>query len=316
MAQQNVTQATPKRMTLGAIKGGRLERPPRILLYGTEGVGKSTFGADAPAPIFLAPEDGTSHLAVDRFPEPKTWQDVLDAVEVLTTTKHEFKTLVVDTLDWLEPLCWAHVCQVAKVKAIEDFGYGKGYTAALDEWRHLLSRLETLREKTGMAILLLAHSTIKSFRNPEGDDFERYQLKLSDKSAALLKEWADAVLFASHETFAVKDKSQRVRGISSGARVLHTERSAAFDAKNRWSLPPTLALSWIDLDAARLKRQVAPPAELKAEIAELRASAPAGSVDTGALDKILAAAGDNAEPLARIRDRLRAKQTAPKEGAK
>lgn len=235
--------AAPPRNPLAAVKRGRVERPPVVLLYGTEGVGKSSWAASAPEPIFLDLEGGTDRLDVARFPKPESWEDVLFAIQSLTLDQHEYRTLVVDTLDALEPLCWAHVCALAKQPDIEAFGYGKGYTAALDQWRVFTAALERLTRQRGMGIILIAHSWIRPFKNPEGDDFDRYELKLNLKAGGFLKEWSEAVLFARYETFAHKDsKTKRVRGVSSGDRVLHTVRTAAYDAKNRYFLPERMPL--------------------------------------------------------------------------
>ncbi|HMJ11624.1 MAG TPA: ATP-binding protein [Polyangiaceae bacterium] len=246
--QNQSPPAREPRMKLAAVTKGRVERPIRVLLYGVEGVGKSTFAAAAPNPIFIAAEDGTAQLDVARFPESKTWSDVLDALDELIVGEHDYQTVVVDTLDWLEPLCWACVVEKAnspKVKSVEDLGYGKGYVAALDEWRGLLARFEQLRTKRGMHVIFLAHSWIKAFKNPEDEDYDRYELKLHAKAGGLLKEWADAVLFARYETFTnTDDKTKRTRGVSTGARVVHTQRTAAWDAKNRYDLPATLPLDW------------------------------------------------------------------------
>jgi AAA domain-containing protein len=243
--QQKVTP--PGRMSLkNRIVGRMSDVPLRVLLYGVEGVGKSTFGANAPAPIFLGTEDGTSQLDVERFPQPGSWAEVLEAVDVLQRDEHDRKTLVIDTLDWIEPLCWEHTCKRHGQTDIESFGYGKGYTAALEEWRILLSRLDSLRRK-GMHVVLLGHSWIKPFKNPEIDgDYDRYELKLHNKTSGLVKEWCDAVLFANHETATKKVDGQgkRVRGIATGLRLMHTERRAAYDAKNRFGLPETMPLSW------------------------------------------------------------------------
>lgn len=198
-------QAAPaaSRMTLGAITRGRVAAPLRVLCYGPEGVGKSTLGADSPSPIFLGAEDGTAHLDVARLPQPETWRDVLEAVALLTREPHEFKTLVIDSLDWVEPLIHRFVCDEAKVKTMEDVSYGKLYIAAVEQWRLLISALDTLRRVKRMHVVMVAHALVKSFKNPEGPDYERYQLKVHEKSAALLKEWVDELLFARFETFAV-----------------------------------------------------------------------------------------------------------------
>lgn len=277
----------------------------RILLYGVEGVGKSTFASNAPSPIFLAAEDGTSELDVRRFPEPRAWSETFEAISSLTVDQHSYRTLVIDTVDWLEPICWAHVCTRGKWESIEDAGYGKGFTAALDQWRLLLSSLERLRHARQMHIIMLAHSWTKTFKNPEGEDFDRYEMKLNAKAGGLLKEWCDVVLFARDEIFAHKDeKTKRVRGVHSGARVIRTRRTAAFDAKNRYDLPDTIPLDWQAFADAVAAHKPADPAKLKERIGKLLEQAPdeLKARVQAALDKV----GDDAAKLARIADKLTA----------
>jgi len=288
---------------------GKIAKPIRALVWGTEGIGKSTFGANAPAPIFLGAEDGTSELDIARFAEPGTWQDAFDAIAELTNAQHDYQTLVIDTLDWLEPLCWTHVCATRpgtggkRVTDIEAYGYGKGYAAALDEWRRLLAALERLRSARGMHIVLLAHGWIKGFKNPDGDDYDRYELKLHPKAGGLLKEWCDAVLFANYETL-THESNGRSKGLATGARVLHTQRRAAWDAKNRYDLPETLPLDWNAFMGAVQAHRPADPARLKVKIAALleRASDDVRARVTTALERV----GDNAAELARIADKLAA----------
>jgi hypothetical protein len=256
----------PGKMSLTNRIVGRQASTLRVLLYGVEGVGKSTWAAGAPNPIFLCAEEGTHHLDVQRFPAPSMWLEVLDAIEVLRTEEHDRKTLVIDTLDWLEPLCWAHVCKESGEKSIEGFGYGRGYTAALDAWRTLLARVDELRAVRGMHIVALAHTAIRPFKNPDHSvgDFDRYELKLHAKAAGLWKEWADCVFFAQFETYSTKTKDGKVKGISTGARVIQTERTAAWDAKNRLSLPAELPLSWQAFsDAAKAARVAEKPEATK-----------------------------------------------------
>lgn len=298
----------PSRMTLASVVKGKLEQPLRVLLYGVEGIGKSTFGAGAPSPIFIGAEEGTAHLDVARFPKPESVADIYEAIRTLGTEAHEYQTAVVDTLDWLEPLFWRELCARAEVHSIEEVGggYGKGYTAAVDEWRKFLAALERLQTVKRMHVVLLAHSQIRTFKNPEGEDFDRYQMKLHEKSAGVVKEWADAVLFAKHETLAHKDtRTKRVRGVSTGARLIYTERSAAFDAKNRYGLPPELPLAWGDFFAAARAGRVAEPSDLKAEIAR-KAHELGGDIEKAALEAV-GRAGDNAEHLAILNNRLNAK---------
>lgn len=261
--------------TLKDVSSGRKQQPFRLMLAGVEGIGKSTFGADAPKPIFLGAEDGADHLDVQRLPQPRTWADVFHSVDLLNREQHDFRTLVIDTVDWLEPLCWGHVCRRDKKlnkdgePDIEEYGFGKGFSAALDEWRKLLRQLEALRAK-GMHVIMLAHTQLRTFKNPLGDDFDRYELKLNLKAGGLLKEWVDAVLFANFETFAVKkdatSKFEKAKGVSNGSRYIYTERTAGYDAKNRYGLPGQLPLSWAAFEAAAIAGQPADPVVILAEI--------------------------------------------------
>jgi hypothetical protein len=296
----------PSRMTLAGVIRGKKQRPVRVLLYGVEGVGKSTFAASAPKPIFLGAEDGTDQLDVERFESPATWQDVLDAIQVLTVEPSEYQTLVIDTLDWAEPLLWAHICKRDEQPNIEAYGYGKGYAAALDEWRVFLAALERLRKAKSMHLVMLAHSWIKPFKNPEGDDFDRYELKLHPKASGLLKEWTDAVLFAAFETFANKDKkTKRVRGVSTGARIIYTSRTAAYDAKNRYGLPDTVPLSWSDFMASAESHQTADPSALREEIAR-KAKELGGELEKNTLASLERVGTDSAK-LAQLNSWVNAK---------
>lgn len=301
-----------KRMNLANIIRGRLTKPLRLLVYGVDGIGKSTFAAGAPSPVFVGVEDGTATLDVPRFPEPRTWFDMLAALDELEAGDHPFRTVVVDTLDWLEPLCWIQVVGVGRrtrdgvlIENIEDIPYGKGYNAALDEWRVLLARLDRLRDVRGMHSILLAHASIRTFRNPDGEDFDRYELKLHAKAAGLIREWSDAVLFATHEQYTnKKDKRSPAKGVSTGARIMHTERRAAFDAKNRHNLPEILPLDYGALEEAIAAGVPEPPDTLRARIATMLEGRE-GSI----AERVRAAvtkAGDDAPQLARIANKLAA----------
>jgi hypothetical protein len=271
--QPQVVAPREVRMTLKAVTTGKVERPRRILLHGVDGVGKTTFAAGAPKPIFLGAEEGTNHLDVARFPLPETLDDIFDAIRVLTLEPHDFETLAIDTLDWMEPIVWKHVCDGAKVASIEDVGagYGKGYLAALDVWRRIISGIERLQRDRHMHVVALAHSIIKPFKNPEGDDYDRYVLKMNEKAASQWREWCDGVYFANYETFAKKDtRTKRVRGVSSGLRFLHTERTAAYDAKDRYGLPTTLPLSWDEFERAAA---AGVPVETPTLVAEIKRKA-------------------------------------------
>jgi hypothetical protein len=292
-------------MILGNIVAGRQDKPIRALVYGVEGVGKSTFGAGAPAPIFLGAEDGTAHLDVQRFPMPATWQDVLDAVRILTTEAHKYQTLVIDTLDFAEPMVWDFICKRDNQPNVEAYGYGKGYAAALDEWRVFLAALDRLRAAKGLHLVLLAHSWIKPFRNPEGEDYDRHELKLRPNVGGLVKEWTDAVLFANFETFAPKEKGKKTKGVSTGARILHSTRTAAYDAKNRYSLPEVLPLSWDDFFEAARAHQ---PASADDLLAAIRGKIPDLEADVASkVEAGIVRAGGNAEKLAMLNDYVNGK---------
>ncbi len=293
------------RMSLANITRGKQERPLRLLVHGVEGVGKSTFGAQAPSPIFLCAEDGTAHLDVARFPSPRTWNEVLDAVKTLTHDEHDFKTLVIDTLDWLEPLCWQYVCNQHGKRSVEEFAYGKGYLFAVERWRELLGRLDTLVRSRRLNVVLLAHTAIRRVDDPQTGPFDRYRLKLHEKSAEVLREWVDAILFARHEVRAV-ERNGKQRGVSSGVRLLHTTWTAAFDAKNRFDLPPTLPLDWAELEAACRARAPADAGQIRAELGELLPQL--GPEDREKAEKALAEwAGDSPARLAQLLDKVRGK---------
>ena len=305
-------QNAPRRMTLGAVRSGIRPAPDRILVVGTEGVGKSTFAANAPRPIFIAAEDGIRHLDVASFPEPETFQDVLDAVAELTEVEHDFKTLVIDTLDWIEPLVWRAVCEragwfdAAGNPDIEKPGYGKGYVAATEDWRRLLAALDRLRNTRQMEVILLAHAAIKAFHNPAGGDYSRYECKLAKGAAALVKEWCDSNLFAVHEEFVTEAKGiARAKGVSTGRRVVKTERTAAWDAKTRHALSPELPLDYAEYAAARSAGRPATPEQLRDEIVAITAALAPSPEAEAAIGAKLAACGDSVRDLARLLNVLR-----------
>jgi hypothetical protein len=297
----------PNRMTLASVTRGKVEAPYRLLIHGTDGVGKTTFGADAPDPIFLGTEDGTGHLDVARFPTPESWDDLKDAIATLTADAGGFKTLVLDSLDWAEPMLHAKLCREHNVSIVEDLGggYGKWVGIVVDQWRSLLAQLERLQRTQGMHVILIAHSFIKQFANPEGLDYSRYVLKLADKSGALCREWVKGCYFAQYETFAEKDKqTKRVKGVSTGARLLYTQRTAAYDAKDRYGLPEALPLSWDEFEAAA-KSGASEIAGLTSEI-QRKAKLVGGETEAKVLE-LLRQHADDAVSLKKINTKLNAK---------
>ena len=230
---------------LSSIRRNTALAAPRVLVYGVEGIGKSTFAAGAPSPVFIQTEDGLGALQVDHFPIATRVSDVLDAIGSLFSDDHEFKTVVIDSLDWLETLIWRDI--EAKYDA-KDLAYGKGAMIAADKWREILDGLTALRNERGMAVVLIAHTEIKRFDSPETEPYDRYQPKLQARSSALVREWCDAVFFANYKTIVKKDdvgfNKTVARGISTGERMLFTSERPAYMAKNRYSLPESIPLSW------------------------------------------------------------------------
>lgn len=228
-----------KRNTTGA---------PRIVLYGVAGIGKTTLAACAPKPIFLQTEDGLGRIDADAFPRAAKYGDVLEQMSALIREPNDYQTVVLDSLDALEPLLWEHVCAEGGKRTIEDFGYGKGYVAAAGEWRRLLSGFDMLRD-AGKAVLLIAHSQVVRFESPEVDAYDRYQLRLDKRACAVVSDWADAVLFANYRVSAVQS-GDRKRGVGDGTRVLYTTERPAFAAKNRFGLPDQITIPAGDPAAA------------------------------------------------------------------
>jgi hypothetical protein len=222
-------------------------KAPRVMLYGPHGLGKTTFGAGAPDPIFILTEDGLGLLEVDHFPLATSVDDVMEAIGSLYTEDHNFKTVVIDSLDWMDNLIWNYINHSGKY-AEKDLAFGKGAVIAADMWRDILGGLSALRDDKGMAIIMLAHSEIKRFDSPEVEPYERYQPKLQARSSALVQEWCDAVFFTNFKTVVKKEEvgfnNQVARGITTGERLIYTTERPAYLAKNRFNLPDQLPLSW------------------------------------------------------------------------
>jgi hypothetical protein len=237
---------------LTQIQRGKASKPPRILIYGTEGIGKSTFGAEAPRPIFIQTEDGLDEINCDRFPLATSYEQVSAALQELRTAEHDYESVVIDSLDWLERLVWDSLCQEYGVSSIEkvDGGYARGYTHALKHWREIINHLNALRNQKGMVVVLIAHSKVERFEDPEAASYDRYSPRLHKHAGALVSEWCDAVLFATRkirtqsEDAGFNRKRNIAHAVGRDERILRCVGGPSCVAKNRYGITDELPLSW------------------------------------------------------------------------
>lgn len=250
------------------IISGKIIKPQKVVIYGPEGIGKSTFAAQFPKPLFIDTEGSTSHLEVDRLPRPTSWQMLKQYIKDLKGDTMGYHTLVIDTADWAERLCEEAVCQSNGKVGIEDFGYGKGYTYVKEEFGRLLDSLSDLID-AGMNVVLTAHSIIRKFELPEETGaYDRYELKLGQKAgnqcAALAKEWADMVLFVNYKEIVITTKDNKKK-VSGGKRVMYTAHNPCWDAKKRHGLAEELPFDYQEIaNCIPVMNQVTPqptPAE-------------------------------------------------------
>lgn len=230
------------------ITQGKIVTAKKVVVYGTEGIGKSTFAAQFPDPLFIDTEGSTKELDIRRFEKPPSWEMLKEQVEYVKQKK-PCRTLVIDTVDWAEHLCLEAVCSKHNKKGIEDFGYGNGYVYEKEDFTRFLQLLSEVVD-TGIHVVLTAHAVIRRFEQPdEMGGYDRYELKLGKKTtnliSPLIKEWADMVLFANYKTFSVAtDDSGRKHKAQGGQRVMYTSHHPCWDAKNRYGLQEQIPMDY------------------------------------------------------------------------
>lgn len=242
---------------------GIREVPLKMLVYGVEGIGKSTLAAEMPSPVWIDAEGGTNQLPVARLPRPTSWAMLLDEVRAVRDGEVPCSTLVVDTADVAEALCSRALCAERSWESIESLGYGKGYTYLSEAFGRFLDLLSEVVER-GRNVCVVAHAYIRKVERPdESGAYDRFELKLTRKVAPMAKEWADMVLFCDYKTYVEKDKNGKYKA-SGGARVIRTTHDPCWDAKNRFGLPEELPMALGAL-----------PPELEAVVPDMAPAGPA-----------------------------------------
>ncbi len=274
---------------------GKIKRAQKVVVYGPEGIGKSTLAAQFPGVIFIDTENGTSHMDVRRIEKPLTFEELIDVVKEVAVTPDICKTLVLDTADWGEQLLIEYVCRKYKQESIEGFGYGRGYTYLGEEFANLLKAFDKVIA-AGINVVITAHAKMRKFEQPdEMGAYDRWEMKLSKQVAPLLKEWCDHLLFCNYQTFVV-GTDKETKKAQGGKRVIYTTHHPAWDAKTRASLPEMVGLKYENI-ASILSSESKDDAE-KVEADDLPAPDAVKPID--ALRKMMAEANITDEQIQKV----------------
>lgn len=234
------------------ITRGKIPGAIKTVIFGPEGIGKSTLASQFPDPVFIDTEGSTKQMDVARFPAPETWQDILDEVKYVYQNPETCKTLVIDTADWAEMLC-VKALLGSTMESIEDFGYGKGYVKLAEKFKILLDELDKVIS-AGIHVVITAHAQMRKFEQPdEIGAYDRWEMKLQKKTAPMVKEWADMVLFCNYRTYVVNVDNQGAKKgknkVMGGERVIYTSHHNCWDAKNRFGLPDSIPMEFSSISS-------------------------------------------------------------------
>lgn len=242
------------------ITTGKVSKAQKVVLYGVEGIGKSTFASQFPDPLFIDTEDSTLHMDVKRFDKPTSWTMLLQQVDYVKVNK-PCQTLVIDTIDWAEEICKRHLMAANNWSAIDSEGYGKKFVALAKEMGNLLNKLSDVVD-VGVNVAITAHAMLRKKEEPdEMGAYDRYELKLEKKTAPLVKEWADAVIFANYKTTVITDSKTNSKKATGGQRMMYTTHRPAWDAKNRWGLQDELPFDYSQIAEAIAEVTASPAIE-------------------------------------------------------
>jgi hypothetical protein len=233
---------------LKSVRTGVEKKPPRGVIFGPPGVGKTLACSRAPKPIVSRSEDGLGTIDVPHFPDVcSTYGDVMEEMTALITEDHPYETYVHDSATSLERLIWNHTCQQADPPqaSIEGFGFGKGYVEADKWWGQFFDGCDALQAR-GMMVLITAHSSVYKYNDPTGDDYDRHEISLHKRAKGILTKWSDFTGFAHWQVFTRQVDAgfnkKITKGVATNTRLLGLVEKPGYDAKNRYSLPDVLPL--------------------------------------------------------------------------